>query len=72
MNEMPVQKFRTFDEARRALWLSPDDPRILLRMKRLGDMARSRSEIHRGVTRIRTIEEAKRHKGVAWQVRPDL
>jgi len=69
---MPVQKFLTFEEARRALWLSPDDPRILLRMKRLGDMARSQREIRRGVTRLRTIEEAKRDKGVAWQIRPDL
>ena len=69
---MPVQKFRTFDQARRALWLSPDDPRLLVRMKRLGDMARSRRAIQRGVTRLRTIEEAKRDKGAAWQVRPDL
>jgi hypothetical protein len=58
--------------ARRALWLSPDDPRILLRMQRLGDMACSQRAIRRGVTRIRTIEEAKRDKGAAWQVRPDL
>ena len=69
---MPVQKFRTFDEARRALWLSADDPRLVLRMKRLGDMARARRKIHRGVTRLRTIEEAKRDKGAAWQVRRDL
>jgi hypothetical protein len=69
---MAVQKFRTFDEARRALWLSPDDPRLLLRMKRLGSMARSRRAIQRGVTRVRSIEEAKRDKGAAWQVRPDL
>ena len=69
---MPVQKFRTFDDARRALWLSPDDPRLLQRMQRLGNMARSRRAVQRGVTRVRTIEEAKRDKGAAWQVRPDL
>lgn len=69
---MPVQKFRTFDEARRALWLAPDDPRILPRMRRLAAMARSPRAIRRGVTRLRTIEEAKRDKGAAWQVRPDL
>ena len=69
---MPVQKFRTFEEARRALWISPDDPRILLRMKHLGAMAHTRREIRRGVTRIRSIEAAKRDKGSAWQVRPDL
>ena len=69
---MPVEKFRTFEEARRALWLSPDDPRILLRMRRLGALAHSRRVIRRGVTRIRTIEAAKQDKGAAWQVRPDL
>jgi hypothetical protein len=68
---MPVQRFRTFEEARRALWVSPDDPRILLRMQRLGAMARSRRVIQRGVTRIRTIEAAKRDKGAAWQVCPE-
>jgi hypothetical protein len=69
---MPVQKFRTFEEARRALWVSPDDPRILLRMRRLGAMACAPRMVRRGVTRIRTIDEAKRDKGAAWQVRPDL
>jgi len=69
---MSLQKFRTFEEARRALWVSADDPRLLLRMKRLGAMARSRRVIQRGVTRLRTIEAAKQDKGVAWQVRPDL
>ena len=69
---MPVQKFRTFDDARQALWLASDDPRILARMRRLGDMSSSRRPIQRGVTRLRTIEEAKHDKGAAWQVRPDL
>lgn len=69
---MAVQKFRTFDDARRALWLSPDDPCILERMRRLARMARTRRPVRRGVTRCRTIEEAKRDKGAAWQVRVDL
>jgi len=69
---MPVQRFRTFEDARRALWLAPDDPRIWERMRRLGNMARSARSIRRGVTRLHTIEEAKRDKGAAWQVRPDL
>ena len=68
---MPVQKFRTFEQARRAQWLSGDDPRILARMKRLGVMARSRRPIRRGVTRLLTIEEAKRDKGAAWRTHPD-
>jgi len=41
-------------------------------MKRLGDMARSPHKIQCGITQFPTIEEAKRHKGAAWQVRPDL
>ena len=67
---MPVQKFLTFEEARQALWVAPDDPRILLRMKRLGAMARARRSIQRGVTLIRTIEAAKQDKGAAWRTRP--
>lgn len=69
---MAVEKFRTFEEARRALWLSPEDPDLLSRMRRLARMARSRRTVRRGVTRLRTIEEAKRDKGAAWQVRTDL
>jgi len=69
---MTVQRFRTFEEARRALWVESDDPHILLRMKRLGAMASGRRVIRRGVTRIQTIEAAKEHKGAAWQSRPDL
>ena len=69
---MPVQKFRTLDDARRALWLAPDDPRILPRMQRLGAMARSSRKVQRGISQFRTIADAKRQKGAAWQVRPDL
>jgi hypothetical protein len=69
---MPVQKFRTFDEARRALWVPADAPDILRRMQRLGALARARRPIRRGVTRLRTIGAAKLDKGAAWQVRPDL
>jgi len=58
---MPVQKFRTFEEARRALWAAAGDPAILDRMRRLGELARSRPA-RRGVFRYRTIEEAKKEK----------
>jgi hypothetical protein len=56
---VPVQKFRTFDDARRALWLPAGDPALLLRMKRLGELWRGPRRRH-GVFRFRTIEEAKR------------
>jgi hypothetical protein len=69
---MPVKKFRTFEAARRDLWLDPADPGLLRRMRQLGAMVRNRRPIRRGVTRLRSLEEAKRDKGTAWQVRPDL
>jgi hypothetical protein len=58
---MPVQKFRTFEEARRALWTAGGDPSIPERLRRLGELARSRPA-RRGVFRYRTIEEAKQGK----------
>jgi len=58
---MGVQKFRTFEEARRALWLAAGDPAILERMKRLGGLARVRAHPS-GVYRFRTIEDAKAAK----------
>jgi hypothetical protein len=58
---MSVQKFLTFDEAERALWLPAGDARILPRLKRLAELARPPAVL-RGVTRFRTIEEAKAGK----------
>ena len=57
---MGVQKFRTFEDARRALWLPAGDPAVLIRMKRLAEVWRAPA-FHecRGVHRFRTIEEAK-------------
>jgi hypothetical protein len=64
---MPVQKFRTFEAARRALWLASDDPSLWDRMRRLAQMAQSRRPVRRGVTRYRSIEEAKRYKDPAYE-----
>jgi len=61
---MPVQRFRTFEEARRALWTAPGDPAILERLQRLGELGRSHPA-RRGVFRYRTIEEAKQEKHAA-------
>lgn len=60
---MPVEKFRTFEEARRALWLPSGDARILERLARLGALARVPPR-PRGVMRFRTLAEAKAHKFV--------
>ena len=69
---MPIQKFRTFDDARRALWLPQGDARIAQRMRHLAHMAGRSRPAQRGVSRWLNIQEAKQHKGAAWQVRPDL
>lgn len=59
---MPVRKFRSLEEARQALWTAPEDPAILERMKRLGQLARA-PQRPRGVFRFRSIDEAKeRHR----------
>ncbi len=58
---MPVQKFRTFAEARRALAWDPDDPRLTKRIRALWTFSlrlSPPSPIRRGVHKYRTIEEA--------------
>ena len=61
---MGVEKFHTFEEARRALWLPAGDPEILVRMKRLAELwSAPVLPERRGVQRFRTIEEAKRRRG---------
>lgn len=61
---MSVQRFRTFEDARRALWLAPGDPRILERLERLSALSRLSGDqrVKSGVTRFRTIAEAKDHR----------
>ena len=57
---MPVQKFRTFEEAEEALWLDRSDPdlrrRINSHWRRVS--AFLTPAIPRGVARFRTIQEA--------------
>lgn len=60
---MPVHKFRTLEEARRALWLPAGDPEVGRRMKRLAELATPRPA-PRGIRRFRSIEEAKAAKTV--------
>jgi hypothetical protein len=62
---VPVQRFRTFEDARRALWLPSGSPDILDRMRKLGELARTPARPH-GVLRFRTIAEAKTPKGSAY------
>jgi hypothetical protein len=67
---MPVQRFRTFEEARRALWTAAGDATILERLQRLGELGRSHPA-RRGVFRYRTIEEAKQEKHATGDAPPD-
>jgi hypothetical protein len=57
---MPVERFRSHEEARRALWLSPGDPRIPMRLRRVPSMAAGLYPLDRprGVFKFRSIEEA--------------
>lgn len=56
---MPVWKFRTFEEAERALWTTSDDPALPRRIRALWrrSLAGPLSG-PRGVLKYRTIEEA--------------
>ena len=67
---MPVQRFRTFDDARRDLWLAPGDPKLLARIRSLwGFSARLAPGIMpRGVRKFRSIEEAN-HDRDLWTQR---
>jgi hypothetical protein len=66
---MPVQKFRTLDEARRALWMRSDDPRLPDRARRLMAFSRRLAIVHAppGVRKFRTMEEANAERK-AWPV----
>ncbi len=61
---MPVQKFRSLEEAARALWLEPGDPRIweaLVRRWRIHRALRPQGPRPApGVYRYRSLEEKQR------------
>ena len=55
---MGVQRFRSFEEARRALWLPAGHRDIFDRLRRLAAMARTQ-RMAPGVSRFRSIADAK-------------
>ena len=66
---MPVYKFRSFQEAERALWLPTGDPRLAEKLRALWKAAwflGGRFTPPRGVFKFRSIEEANRHRE-AWE-----
>ena len=61
---MALQRFRDFDEARRALWIQRDDPDLVPRITRLWAFAGRLAPgvAPRGVRKFRTLEEANRDR----------
>ena len=61
---MPVQKFRTFDEARAALWFERDDPRLLEAIAWVWALGRKFGPrpAEPGVYKFRDIQEANRSR----------
>jgi hypothetical protein len=57
---VPVQRFRTFEEAERALWMASDDPKLPDRIRAVWSRARrfARPVVRRGVHRYRSVGEA--------------
>ena len=59
---MPISRFRTFEEATRALWVAPRDPALFRGMEAVWSMARAILDVApppRGIRRFHTIEEAQ-------------
>jgi hypothetical protein len=61
---MPVQKFKTFEEAEIALWNFKPDDAYLARVAELWDFADKLNPISypRGLFKFKTIEEANKHR----------
>jgi hypothetical protein len=55
------QRFKSFDEARRALWVAPGDPALGSRIRSLWAFSArlAPGAMPRGVRRFRTLEEAQ-------------
>ena len=61
---MPVQKFKTFEEAEKALWNFHPDEAYYARVAELWDFANKLNPISypQGIFKFRTIEEANKHR----------
>lgn len=57
---MPIQRYRDFEDARRALWVDSSDPTLPDRLRRLWRFTARliASSAPRGVQRFHTIDEA--------------
>ncbi len=63
---MPVIKFTNLEDARRALWIDSDDPRLVSRIEHLWELSShlSRRRLSKGVHKFRSIQEANREREV--------
>ena len=61
---MPVQKFKTFEEAEKALMNFKPDDAYLARVGELWDFANKLNPIYfpKGIFKFKTIEEANKHR----------
>ena len=64
---MPIERFRELDAARRALWVSREDPNLIPRIRRLWTIWSRLVPlgIPRGLRKFRRIEDANRERE-AW------
>ena len=69
---MPVQRFRSLDDARRALWVAPGDPALFARIRSVWRFSSRLLDrrIPRGLRRFRRIEDAnaERERWIAARV----
>ena len=66
---MPVERFRTFEEAKEALWMLQPDDTYFRQLSVLWRFANRLSPVKfpRGVFKFKTIEEANEHR-LAWEL----
>jgi hypothetical protein len=69
---MPIQRFRSLDEARRALWVAPDDPALVTRIRQVWRFSARLLDrrIPRGLRRFASIEaaNAERERWIADRI----
>lgn len=70
---MPIQKFTSLDDARRALWEAPLQPDLLARIEALWTFSLRLvpRQIPRGVRKFRLLEEANQEREQWIQQRVD-
>ncbi len=61
---MPIQRFKSFDDARDALWVRQNDPQLVPRIRKLWAFAArlAPGTAPRGVRKFRSAEEAQQDR----------